>query len=67
MTDLVRVLNDSFGFSSFRSGQEEAIQSALAGHDTLVMLPTGSGKSLCYQLFPYIREGITLIVSPYCH
>lgn len=64
MTDLMRVLNDSFGFSSFRSGQEEAIQSALAGHDTLVMLPTGSGKSLCYQLFPYIREGITLIVSP---
>lgn len=64
MNEVEQVLQEKFGFSSFRSGQEEAIQSVLAGQDTLVMLPTGTGKSLCYQLPAYLLDGVVLIVSP---
>lgn len=61
---LSRTLYEKFGYSSFRSGQEEAIKSVLNQEDTLVMLPTGTGKSLCYQLPAYLSDGLTLIVSP---
>ncbi|MDZ7835356.1 MAG: RecQ family ATP-dependent DNA helicase [Alkalibacterium sp.] len=53
-----------FGFTSFRPGQKEAIEAALTGQHSLVMLPTGTGKSLCYQLPSYFMKGATLIVSP---
>ncbi|MDN6627148.1 MAG: RecQ family ATP-dependent DNA helicase, partial [Pisciglobus halotolerans] len=53
-----------FGYSSFRSGQKEAITSVLSGYNTLVMLPTGTGKSICYQLVGYFETGKVLIVSP---
>ena len=61
---LNQLLLDKFGYSSFRPGQKEAIQSVLSGQDTLVMLPTGTGKSLCYQLPAYLTDGLILIVSP---
>ena len=57
-------LRDHFGFDDFRPGQAEAVQAALAGRDTLVVMPTGSGKSLCYQLPALMREDLTIVVSP---
>ncbi|MFZ0042608.1 MAG: RecQ family ATP-dependent DNA helicase, partial [Solirubrobacteraceae bacterium] len=53
-----------FGFEHFRPGQAEAVQAALAGRDGLVVMPTGSGKSLCYQLPALMRDDLTLVVSP---
>ncbi|MGF2616906.1 ATP-dependent DNA helicase RecQ [Rossellomorea vietnamensis] len=53
-----------FGYKEFRQGQEEVIQSVLKGKDTIAMLPTGTGKSLCYQLPAYITGGTVLVVSP---
>ncbi len=53
-----------FGFSSFRPGQLEAIRSLLDGQNTLVVMPTGSGKSLIYQLTSFLVPGVTLVISP---
>lgn len=53
-----------FNLSSFRRGQQEVISAVLAGHDCLCIMPTGGGKSLCYQLPAIVREGVTLVVSP---
>lgn len=64
MNKIEEVLHEKFGFSAFRPGQREAVETILSGQDTLVMLPTGTGKSLCYQLPAYLRKGTTLIVSP---
>ena len=58
------VLKDKFGYDNFRPGQEEAVQAALSGKNSLVMLPTGTGKSLCYQLPSYFLDGLTVIISP---
>ncbi|MBW3599721.1 MAG: ATP-dependent DNA helicase [Planctomycetes bacterium] len=57
-------LLSKFGLSSFRRGQEEVISAVLAGHDCLCVMPTGGGKSLCYQLPAIARDGVTLVVSP---
>jgi ATP-dependent DNA helicase RecQ len=57
-------LHEHFGFRRFRPGQAEAIESAMAGNDTLVIMPTGSGKSLCFQLPALTLEGHTVVVSP---
>jgi ATP-dependent DNA helicase RecQ len=57
-------LRDIFGFSSFRPGQDEIVRAILAGRDVLAVMPTGSGKSLCYQLPAILREGLTVVVSP---
>jgi len=57
-------LGELFGFASFRPGQREAVDAALAGRDVLVVMPTGSGKSLCYQLPALMRADLTLVVSP---
>src|SRR3954468_9139966 len=57
-------LQDHFGFSAFRPGQREACEAALAGRDVLVVMPTGSGKSLCYQLPALLRDDLTVVVSP---
>jgi ATP-dependent DNA helicase RecQ len=62
--DLRSALNDHFGFGSFRPGQEEACAAALEGRDVLVVMPTGSGKSLCYQLPALLRQDLTVVVSP---
>jgi ATP-dependent DNA helicase RecQ len=53
-----------FGFEQFRPGQAEAVSAALSGRDALVVMPTGSGKSLCYQLPALMRDDLTLVVSP---
>jgi ATP-dependent DNA helicase RecQ len=57
-------LETVFGFPSFRPGQEEIVQAVLDGHDVLAVMPTGSGKSLCYQLPALVRPGVTVVVSP---
>jgi len=57
-------LRQLFGFEQFREGQEEVIEATLAGKDVVVVMPTGSGKSLCYQLPALLRNGATLVVSP---
>jgi ATP-dependent DNA helicase RecQ len=62
--DLHESLQEYFGFDKFKGTQEKAIESLLAGHDTFVIMPTGGGKSLCYQLPAMISEGVALIVSP---
>jgi ATP-dependent DNA helicase RecQ len=62
--DLHQALKQYFGFSSFKGTQEKAIESLLAGHDTFVIMPTGGGKSLCYQLPALVSEGVAIIVSP---
>src|SRR5438552_5592537 len=63
-TSLLPLLKQSFGFDSFRPLQEEIIRDALAGRDVLALLPTGGGKSLCFQLPALSREGLTVVVSP---
>ena len=57
-------LHELFGFERFRRGQREAVDAALAGRDVLVVMPTGSGKSLCYQLPALMRADLTIVVSP---
>jgi ATP-dependent DNA helicase RecQ len=61
---LTAKLREHFGFRRFRPGQESAIRAALAGRDTLVLMPTGSGKSLCFQLPGLVLDGSTVVVSP---
>src|SRR5215469_1754883 len=61
---LTAKLREYFGFRRFRPGQEKAVRSTLAGRDTIVLMPTGSGKSLCYQLPALEKDGSTLVVSP---
>lgn len=60
----LNVLKDVFGFDSFRPGQEEVIQAVLDGRDTLGVMPTGGGKSLCYQVPALMQESLTVIISP---
>ena len=61
---LIELLRIHFGYSSFRPGQEKAIDNILSGKNTIVVLPTGGGKSLIYQLPALIMDGITLVISP---
>ena len=58
------VLKEIFGFDSFRPGQEDVINAVLEGRDTLAVMPTGGGKSLCYQVPALMRESLTVVVSP---
>ncbi|MEX2195260.1 MAG: ATP-dependent DNA helicase RecQ [Thermoleophilaceae bacterium] len=62
--DLDSALAENFGFPGFRRGQREACEAALAGRDALVVMPTGSGKSLCYQLPALLRDDLAIVVSP---
>src|SRR4026208_1188799 len=62
--DLHAALSEQFGFDKFKGTQEKVIESLLAGHDTFVIMPTGGGKSLCYQLPALVSDGVAIIVSP---
>src|SRR5437764_944943 len=62
--DLEQTLNDRFGLEQFRPGQREVIENVLRGRDVLCVMPTGGGKSLCYQLPAVVLPGLTLVVSP---
>src|SRR5258705_3924898 len=62
--DLPAALQSHFGFADFRPGQEAAVQAAVADQDVLVVMPTGAGKSLCYQLPALVRDDLTIVVSP---
>lgn len=64
MDDLTRQLSDRFGFATFRPGQEAVIRAVLAGRDAMAVMPTGQGKSLCYQLPATLLPGLTLVISP---
>lgn len=64
MTDIYDLLQKHFGFSQFRPGQKEVIEHLLAGRSAAAVFPTGSGKSLCYQLPALVFEGLTLVISP---
>jgi ATP-dependent DNA helicase RecQ len=58
------ILHERFGHAAFRPGQERAVESILGGRDTLVILPTGGGKSLCYQVPALLLDGLTVVLSP---
>jgi ATP-dependent DNA helicase RecQ len=62
--DVTAALHRYFGFHEFRTGQEEIVRKAVAGRDTLAFMPTGAGKSLCYQLAAMLRSSPTLVLSP---
>jgi ATP-dependent DNA helicase RecQ len=64
MPDLRDQLRDVFGLDEFRAGQREVIEDVLAGKDVLCVMPTGAGKSLCYQLPAVVQKGLTIVVSP---
>ena len=62
--DKKTILRERFGFPFFRDGQEALIDAILAGRDVFGVMPTGGGKSLCYQIPALLLEGLTLVVSP---
>lgn len=64
MQDIYRTLKSVFGYDEFRDGQKEIIESILSGRDVLGIMPTGAGKSICYQLPALMLPGITVVVSP---
>lgn len=64
MSDVKKILNKYWGYSDFRPNQEQIINSVLNGHDTLALMPTGGGKSLCFQIPALAKDGICLVVSP---
>ncbi len=64
LDDARRVLRERFRYEDFRQGQERAVTSVLAGRDTVVIMPTGGGKSLCYQVPALVLPGLTVVVSP---
>ena len=62
--DKFDVLRKYFGHTSFRNGQEEIIDAILSGRDALGIMPTGAGKSICYQVPAMLTDGITVVISP---
>jgi len=63
-SNIDNILRETFGLTSFREGQEDIIKSIISGHNTLVFMPTGGGKSLTYQIPGIALPGITIVISP---
>ena len=59
-----QILKHTFGYTEFRGSQKEVIETVLEGQDALVLMPTGGGKSLCYQIPGLVRGGLAIVVSP---
>ena len=59
-----QILTNTFGYDSFRHNQDEIIQELLEGRDALALMPTGGGKSLCYQIPALVRPGVGVVISP---
>ena len=64
IADPLKILESVFGYESFRHNQENIISHILSGHDAMVLMPTGGGKSLCYQVPALCMDGVTIVVSP---
>ncbi|HNU15947.1 MAG TPA: DEAD/DEAH box helicase, partial [Chitinophagaceae bacterium] len=64
MRDIYDILRQYWGFDAFRPLQEEIIRSVLEGKDTLALMPTGGGKSICYQVPGMAKDGLCLVISP---
>lgn len=64
MTGAAPILRDIFGFDAFRPGQEEIVNTVAAGENVLAIMPTGGGKSLCFQIPALMRDGVTVVISP---
>ena len=62
--DLTKALKRYFGFDTFKGDQEAIIRNVLDGNDTFVLMPTGGGKSLCYQLPSLLMDGVAIVISP---
>ena len=59
------ILRETFGYQQFRPGQQEIIDTIITGRDCLVVMPTGGGKSLCYQIPALLLDGLTVVVYPF--
>ena len=64
MNDIKSALKKYYGYDKFRPGQEKIINAILSGRDAIAVMPTGAGKSLCYQIPALMMEGIAIVVSP---
>ncbi|EGD56363.1 DEAD/DEAH box helicase [Gordonia neofelifaecis] len=64
MPDQYQVLHDVFGYPEFRGDQDQIVSHVVGGGDAVVLMPTGGGKSLCYQVPALVREGCAVVVSP---
>ncbi|NLP32385.1 MAG: DEAD/DEAH box helicase, partial [Oligella ureolytica] len=64
MLSAKEVLRHVFGYEEFRSGQEAIVEHLISGEDALILMPTGAGKSLCYQIPGLVRSGAAVVVSP---
>ncbi len=65
MTDRsLHILNNTFGYDLFRGNQQAIINEVIAGRNALVLMPTGGGKSLCYQIPALVRDGVAIVISP---
>ena len=62
--DKYEALRQTFGYSSFRSGQEQIVDALLSGRDALCVMPTGAGKSICFQIPALLLPGVALVISP---
>ena len=67
MNEAQNILKKYFGYENFRPGQEELIDHILSKEDVLGIMPTGAGKSICYQVPAMILDGITIVISPLIH